>query len=152
MEVGMGVSPFGPAAGGVPFGLAATAGGPPFDPASLGARGVAEAVPNDRFDRVDPGETLWSIAQKWFQDGNWWRRIWYANRIVVPNPDFLQVGQRLLIPFGAFGYVIHSGDTLWDIADAAYRNGDLWTRIWDANRDLIPNPNLLTPGVSILIP
>jgi nucleoid-associated protein YgaU len=140
---GMGASPFGPAA---------TAGGPLFDPASVGAGGVTEAAPNDRFERVNTGETLWSIAQKWFGDGNWWRRIWYANRLQVPDPDFLRVGQRLLIPFGAFGYVIHSGDTLWAIADAAYRNGNLWPRIWEANRDLIPNPNLLTPGISILIP
>jgi nucleoid-associated protein YgaU len=83
---------------------------------------------------------------------DWWRRIWYAKRLQVPDPDLLRVGQRLLVPFGAFGYVIYSGDTLWEIADAAYRNGNLWPRIWEANRDLIPNPNLLTPGISILIP
>jgi nucleoid-associated protein YgaU len=123
-----------------------------FDPGAVRAEGLAEAVPNDRFERVDTGETLWSIAQKWYGDGNWWRRIWYANRLVVPNPDLLRVGQQLLVPFGAFGYVIHSGDTLFEIADAAYRNGNLWPRIWEANRDLIPNPNRLTPGISILVP
>ena len=101
----------------------------PFDPGAGAAGGLAEAVPNDRFERVDTGETLWSIARKWYGDGAWWRRVWYANRLVVPDPDRLRVGQRLLVPFGAFGYVIHSGDTLWEISDAVYRNGNIWPRI-----------------------
>ena len=49
-------------------------------------------------------------------------------------------------------YVIVSGDTLWGLAKTFYGNGILYTKIYDANKDKISNPNLIYPGQKIIIP
>lgn len=49
-------------------------------------------------------------------------------------------------------YTIKSGDTLWAIATKYYGNGSQYTKIYDANRGVIKNPNLIYPGQVITIP
>lgn len=49
-------------------------------------------------------------------------------------------------------YTIKSGDTLWAIATKYYGNGSQYTKIYDANRGVIKNPNLIYPGQVIVIP
>lgn len=49
-------------------------------------------------------------------------------------------------------YTIVSGDTLWGIASRFYGSGSQWTKIADANKSTIPNPNLIYPGQTIVIP
>lgn len=44
------------------------------------------------------------------------------------------------------------GSTLWGIATIYYGNGTLWTKIYNANRDKISNPDLIYPGQKLLIP
>jgi nucleoid-associated protein YgaU len=36
-----------------------------------------------------------------------------------------------------FEYRVQSGDSLWDIAQKFYGDGNLWPRIYDANRGVI---------------
>lgn len=54
------------------------------------------------------------------------------------------------IPAEGVVYKIRWQDTLWDIADAFYRNPWLWTRIARHNR--IQNPDLIVSGTEITIP
>lgn len=49
-------------------------------------------------------------------------------------------------------YTIKSGDTLWGIATRYYGKGSLYTKIYEANRSIIKNPNLIYPGQVITIP
>jgi len=49
-------------------------------------------------------------------------------------------------------YVVKRGDTLWGIAKRYYGNGRLYTKIFNANRDKIKNPNLIYPGQKFIIP
>jgi nucleoid-associated protein YgaU len=49
-------------------------------------------------------------------------------------------------------YVIKSGDTLSAIAKKYYGNGSLYPRIFEANREVIKNPDLIYPGQKIRIP
>ena len=49
-------------------------------------------------------------------------------------------------------YVIKSGDTLSGIAAKFYGNGSLYPRIFEANREVIKNPDLIYPGQKIRIP
>jgi nucleoid-associated protein YgaU len=49
-------------------------------------------------------------------------------------------------------YVIKSGDTLSGVATKFYGNGSLYPRIFEANREVIKNPDLIYPGQKIRIP
>jgi len=49
-------------------------------------------------------------------------------------------------------YEIVSGDTLGGIAKKYYGKASLYTRIHEANKELIPDPNKIYPGQKIKIP
>ena len=49
-------------------------------------------------------------------------------------------------------YEIVSGDTLGGIAKKFYGKAGLYTRIHEANKELIPDPNKIYPGQKIQIP
>lgn len=47
---------------------------------------------------VQRGDSLSSISTQFYGDAQQWRRIYDANRNVLPNPNSLRDGQRLVIP------------------------------------------------------
>ena len=49
-------------------------------------------------------------------------------------------------------YVVEKDDTLQKISKKFYGAYSQWTRIYDANRDIIKDPNFLKPGVTLTIP
>jgi nucleoid-associated protein YgaU len=54
-------------------------------------------------------------------------------------------------------YVVKSGDTLWEIAEARYGNGAEWTKILDANSSdvgFLPSgqQSLIVPGQTLVLP
>lgn len=49
-------------------------------------------------------------------------------------------------------YVIKSGDTLSAIAQKFYGKGSAYPRIFEANREVIKDPDLIYPGQKIRIP
>jgi len=45
------------------------------------------------------GDTLWGLAERFYCDGTKWPHIYNANRSVIgPDPNFIEVGQVLVIP------------------------------------------------------
>jgi len=49
-------------------------------------------------------------------------------------------------------YVVVSGDSLSKIAKREYGNATEWTQIFEANRDLITDPDKIFPGQKLKIP
>ena len=49
-------------------------------------------------------------------------------------------------------YIIEKGDSLWKIAEKAYGNGAKYTAIFEANREVIEDPDKIFPGQKIRIP
>ena len=49
-------------------------------------------------------------------------------------------------------YTVKSGDCLWNIAKKYYGNGVQYTKIYNANKGKIKNPNLIYPGQVLAIP
>ncbi len=124
---------------------------------------------------VQPEDSMWTIAQRWFGDGLQWRRIADGNPDV--DPERLQVGQLLRLPVlpdnrsvglnraasipaarsmtpGPSGsgryYTVRAGDTLSAIA-VDERVG--WREIYDANRVAIGgSPDRLQVGMKLRIP
>ncbi len=49
-------------------------------------------------------------------------------------------------------YVVQKGDTLSKIADEYYGDARLYTKIFEANRDILNNPDKIKPGQKLRIP
>jgi len=49
-------------------------------------------------------------------------------------------------------YTVKKGDCLWNIAKKFYGNGSKYTKIYEANKDKIRNPNLIYVGQVLTIP
>jgi len=125
---------------------------------------------------VSSGETLSSIAQRYYGSANQWSIIARANPGIDPNR--LQIDQQLRIPpvdahvpeRSAAGssrpnqqaapaardvqtYVVQPGDTLSSISIRFYRTANQWSKIHEANRDVIgSDPGRLRVGTTLRIP
>ena len=49
-------------------------------------------------------------------------------------------------------YVVEKGDSLSKIAKREYGDANKWPRIYEANKDLIKDPDLIYPGQTLKIP
>ena len=49
-------------------------------------------------------------------------------------------------------YVVKKGDTLWGISKRFYGSGSKYPKIFNANKGIIKNPNLIKPGWKLVIP
>lgn len=47
---------------------------------------------------VQPRETLYGLAQRYYGNRNQWRKIYYANRNRLTDPNNIPAGIRLIIP------------------------------------------------------
>ncbi len=121
---------------------------------------------------VQSGESLWIIAEKYYNSG--FRAFDIAIANDLPNPDIIEKGQTLKIPVldenqgeispeaastskitestqsRILQYTVKSGDYLWKIAEDVYGNGYLWEKIAHANN--LINPELIHSGNILTIP
>lgn len=49
-------------------------------------------------------------------------------------------------------YVVQEGDTLWLIAETTYSDGALWPVIFEANRDVLDDPDRIQPDQLLRVP
>lgn len=125
---------------------------------------------------VASGDTLWSVAEKFYGDGFKWVDLVKENNL--PQNGGITVGQTLKIPAlmheaastseatttspgstpapeaASVGgnYTVVKGDSLWHIAVTVYGDGYRWIDIYKANKDLIHNPDLIYPGQVFVLP
>lgn len=113
---------------------------------------------------VVAGESLWTVAEKYYGSGYNWVDIAAENELA--NPNLIEKGQALSIPKAAvkkpeqrtaFGpviqdkeYAVQKGDHLWGIAVRAYQDGYRWPEIAAANQ--IANPDIIEPGTVLVLP
>jgi nucleoid-associated protein YgaU len=55
-------------------------------------------------------------------------------------------------PLGREVYTVQEGDSLWAIAKKSYGKGQYWERIFEANREQLPRPEDVRPGMELVIP
>ena len=77
----------------------------------------------------------------------------------MPKPDFsnVQGGSSSTAPSepsnnGGRTYVVAKGDSLSAIAKREYGDAKEWRRIYDANKDVIKDPDLIYPGQTLRLP
>lgn len=109
---------------------------------------------------VRPGDNLHIISLRVYGTAADWEVIALANP-QISDPNIIHPGDVLTIPALAptvpqpeqmRHYTVHAGDTLSHIADLFYHNPDRWRSIFQANRRLITDPNLIRPGWELNIP
>ena len=49
-------------------------------------------------------------------------------------------------------YVVRAGDSLSAIAQKLYGDVNRWKEIWEANKEAVPDPNVISAGLELLIP
>ena len=119
-----------------------------------------------RTHTVVAGETLWSIAEKYYGSGFNWVDISNANNL--DNPGAIETGQKLTIPdvtpelttavkeasatnaISGATYEVVRGDNLWKIAVRAYGDGYRWVEI--ARENNLVNPDLIHAGNILVLP
>ena len=75
--------------------------------------------------------------------------------VAKPMPEPEPVSEPEAVPdadAGALTYTVKSGDSLWKIAEAMYGNGSNYTKIFDAKRDILDDPDKIFPGQVLKIP
>jgi len=139
---------------------------------------VTSPAPPLQTHTVEKGDVLWDLAKRYYGDGRRWKKIYEANREVLPSSSNLPVGVVLVIPpaearasatsapesvteaptppsppeTATVTYTVKSRDTLYNIAAKQYGDGSLWRTIYEANRDKIPSPDRLAVGTVLVIP
>lgn len=123
---------------------------------------------------VQPGDTLWMIAERFYGSGYEYPRLVEANagRIMADGRRFTEAGVilpgwTLLIPppnptssDSQYTYLVKSGDTLARIAEHALGDASRWTEIFELNRGkavlpdgrIFTEPDLIWPGLELQLP
>ena len=96
---------------------------------------------------VATGETLSSLALRFYGDAEMYRLIATASGIA--NPNVVNVGQRLIVA-DYTRYTVVAGDTLSRLAQRFYGDATLYRLIATASG--IANPNVLNVGQQLIIP
>jgi nucleoid-associated protein YgaU len=68
-------------------------------PLTLGRPLLGSSYAGFSLHSVVDGDTLFGITENSYGDGNLWPRLFTANRDRISEPDLIQVGQVLRIPF-----------------------------------------------------
>jgi len=118
--------------------------------------------------KVQPDDTLFKIARKFYGLGSMWKNIKDANDDIQSTS--LKIGHDLVLPgvpvltnindaklydkdnFAKAVYKIKWGDSLYNIASELYHDGRKWPVIYEENKDEVENMNELTVGQAIIIP
>ena len=127
--------------------------------------------------KVQSNDNLFKIAKKHYGDGQKWRKIFEANRDIMPDSNSLYIDQLLLIPDVSVEnrpkesfitqvrgrldnersknvdtHTVKAGDTLYRIAEEYYDDPNVWTKILEANENTLEDAGSLKKGQVLIIP
>ena len=117
-------------------------------------------MPKSLYDNytVVRGDYLWKISKKpnIYNDPMQWMKIYTYNREMIKNPDLIYPNWILKIcrQTGPNEYLVVKCDFLKKIAANPQVLGDptKWTKLYEANKSVIANPNLLYPYQILVVP
>lgn len=118
-----------------------------------------------------PGDTFWGLAERFYgspsrsallSQANEGRRALRAGEEILvpifdlasPGPERAAVGAaapRTAAP-GAGDHEVQPGENLWAISKQHYGTGARWQEIYEANQDLLRNPDAVRAGMLLRIP
>jgi nucleoid-associated protein YgaU len=104
------------------------------------------------------GDYLWKIAgmKEMYGDPYAWMRIYTSNKDLIKNPDLIYPAQTFRIPrdVGPNEYLVARGDFLAKIAGLSnvYGSTFKWQKLYEANKDIVEDPNLIYPWQVLQVP
>lgn len=137
------------------------------DGSSGDAPAAAEAT-GVRRHRVQSGETLSSIAERFYGDASAWRRVAAANPGL--DVDRLAIGMEIVLPAiespstaetvvpatpapSGRVHLVAEGETLSSIAATLYGDSSKWRSLYEANRSAIgADPGAIRVGMRLVVP
>ena len=105
---------------------------------------------------IQPGDSLWKLAQQNLGQGSRWQELLTANPGIV-DPTRIAAGTEIVMPAKATGLksdlkvIVKQGDTLSNIALVTYGRGAAWRCIAQANPE-IADANRIYKGQQLLLP
>ena len=133
-----------------------------------GESASSEARASMRRHRVQSGETLSSIATRFYGEASAWRRIAEANPDL--DVDRLAIGTEIVLPAiesasttetvvpatpapSGRVHVVAEGETLSSIAATLYGDSSKWRSLYEANRASIgADPGAIRVGMRLVVP
>lgn len=105
---------------------------------------------------VQKGDTYMLVAYKVYADYSKWRDIADLNGggALVPGSQvrYRSAWQSFPIKTQGAPYIIQNGDTLGGISQNKYGTVKKWRNIYDNNKQLIKDPNLIFAGFTLYLP
>ncbi len=106
---------------------------------------------------IQPGECLWVIAgyEDIYSDPVKWPRIFRANTDKIDDPEWIYPDTVLVIPRDwPRNHKVALDESLSIIASywEVYSNPMDWTKLYEANKDQIRDPDLINPDQVLVIP
>lgn len=110
---------------------------------------------------VKRGETLMQIAFKLYGDISKWKELKDLNSNLLGSSAQLRTGATLkyIAPAKPFKWnpsgtphLIRTGETLGTISNSYYGSARKWKIIWENNKPMIKNPNLIYAGFTLYCP
>ena len=110
---------------------------------------------------VQKGETLMQIAFKLYGDISKWKDLKTMNNAKISGNTSLRANTQLKYhapdsPFvwnpSGTPYMIKTGETLGVISNNVYSTPKKWKMIWENNKPLIKNPNVIYAGFTLYYP
>lgn len=118
--------------------------------------------------KIQPKDTLFKIARKFYGHGSMWKNIKYANEeiqdtslkighdIVLPDvPILANINEAKLLDKESYTkavYKVKWGDSLYNLASEIYHDGRKWPIIYEENKDEIEDKNELIVGQVLIVP
>jgi nucleoid-associated protein YgaU len=107
--------------------------------------------------KVKKGDSLSGIAKAKLGDAKRWPELFVLNRAKIRHRDRIDPGLVLTLP-GPTPikptpqlYKVKKGDTLSGIAKAKLGDANRWPEIHKLNRDVVPDPDVIAPGLELVI-
>lgn len=117
-------------------------------------------MPANIFDQytVVANDNLWKIAKKpdIYDNPLQWIRIYNVNKDQIKNPDLIYADQIFNIARGVAmnEHLVQKGEFLYKIAGMAkvFNDPTKWTKLYEANKDIIQDQNVIYPYQVLTIP